>query len=408
MKVYLVGIGMEGEKTLTYEARNAIDEADVLIGAERMLRTFNDLDKQVFSSYKAEEIVAYIDKSKNKCAAILLSGDIGFYSGAKKLYELLSQHELHTISGISSPIYLAGKVGVPWENMKFVSLHGIGNNIAIHVRRNRYCFFLLGGNITAEELCKKLCGYNLPRVKVYIGEDLGYPNEKIHSGTAEELTAVKTAHLSVLITENPDYTERLPFIIPESEFYHEIVQKHVPITKAEIRKFVVSSLEIKHDDICWEIGSGTGATTVEMAWNCPDGAVYTIDKQEPACALTDINAHKFSCDNIFSFMGNGAELPDVFPAPDKVFIGGSSGDLKAIISTALSKNPCVRIAVTAVTLETLNNALQVFTEFGLEQNITQLAVTRTNKIGSYTMFNALNPIFLIWGEKNEKIHNFGD
>jgi precorrin-6Y C5,15-methyltransferase (decarboxylating) len=107
-------------------------------------------------------------------------------------------------------------------------------------------------------------------------------------------------------------------------------------------------------------------------------------------------------------MGNGAELPDSFTVPDKVFIGGSSGNLKAIVSTALSKNPCVRIAVTAVTLETLHSALQVFTEFGLEQNITQLAVTRTNKTGGYTMFNAQNPIFLIWGEKNEKIHNFGD
>ena len=399
MKVYLVGIGMEGDKTLTYEARNAIDEADVLIGAERMLSSFKDSGKQVFSSYKAEEIAAYIDKSEEKCAAILLSGDIGFYSGAKKLYALLSQHELHTVSGISSPIYLAGKVGIPWENMKFVSLHGTGNNIAIHVRQNRYCFFLLGGNITASELCKKLCGYDLPRVKVYIGENLGYPEEKLYSGTAKEFREHISASLSVLITENPEYTEKLPFMIPESEFYHECVEKHVPITKAEIRKFVVSSLEIKHDDICWEIGSGTGATTVEMAWSCPEGKVFTIDKQEAACTLTDINAHKFGCDNIFSFMGNGAELPDSFPVPDKVFIGGSSGSLRTIVNTALIKNPNVRITVTAVTLETLQSALQVFDEFGLGYNVTQFAVTRTNKIGGYTMFNAQNPIFLIWGEK---------
>ena len=47
MKVYIVGTGMDGRNTLTKEAENAVLEADVLIGAERMLRPFISLGKEV-------------------------------------------------------------------------------------------------------------------------------------------------------------------------------------------------------------------------------------------------------------------------------------------------------------------------------------------------------------------------
>ncbi|MBR1555132.1 MAG: precorrin-6y C5,15-methyltransferase (decarboxylating) subunit CbiE, partial [Oscillospiraceae bacterium] len=292
MKVSLIGIGMDGIATLTKEAETAIQESEILIGAERMLSPFQNSGKQLLTAYKPQEIADFLHKSEKSSASVLLSGDVGFYSGAEKLRVLLNEHELHVYSGIASPVYFADKIGIPWENMKFISLHGTENNIVIHVRQNPYCFFLLGGEMSAEKLCQRLCEYGMKQIKIHIGERLGYPEERILSGTAEAFQHLSVNYLSVLIAENPDFCRNTPFLIPEADFYDDSVPEHVPITKAEIRHLAVSSLEIEKHHICWDIGSGTGSVSVELALSCPDGKVYTLDKNPSACQLTNLNAHR--------------------------------------------------------------------------------------------------------------------
>ena len=397
MKVSLIGIGMDGIHTLTKEAETAIQESEILIGAERMLAPFQNSGKQLLTAYKSQEIADFLHKSEKSSASVLLSGDIGFYSGAEKLRTLLNEHELHIYSGVASPVYFSDKIGIPWENMKFFSLHGTENNIVIHIWQNPYCFFLLGGEMSAGKLCQRLCEYGMNQIKIHIGERLGYPEERILSGTAEAFQHLSVNHLSVLIAENPDFFRNTPFLIPESDFYDDSVPEHVPITKAEIRHLSVSSLEIEKNHICWDIGSGTGSVSVEMAYHCPDGKVYALDKNASACQLTKLNAHRFGCDNIEIFQGTAPENIAEFPAPDRVFIGGSSGNLRGIFEIIRQRNPSAKISITAVTLETLEDAVHVFTDFGTESHITQISITRTRKAGNYTMLNAQNPVFLIWG-----------
>lgn len=59
-KVYIVGIGMEGRQTLTQQAQEAIDSADCLIGAERMLKPFSDISKNKLTSWDSSEISDYV------------------------------------------------------------------------------------------------------------------------------------------------------------------------------------------------------------------------------------------------------------------------------------------------------------------------------------------------------------
>ena len=58
-KVYLIGIGMGGNGTLTECARKQIETSEILIGAKRMLEGLVTEDKECFESYKADEIGAY-------------------------------------------------------------------------------------------------------------------------------------------------------------------------------------------------------------------------------------------------------------------------------------------------------------------------------------------------------------
>ena len=83
------------------------------------------------------------------------------------------------------------------------------------------------------------------------------------------------------------------------------------------------------------------------------------------------------------------------PAPDSVFIGGSKGMLKDIIDQLIRKNPSVHIVMTAVTMETLNEALE-YLEINFQKVETVcIAVTNVVKRGRYHMPDVQNPIFII-------------
>lgn len=394
MKIYIIGIGMDGQKTITEEAKAVIANADLLIGAGRMLEPFSDLKKEQFISWKSEEIAEYLKEKNVKTVAVLMSGDCGFYSGAEKLITALSDYETEIISGISSPVYFCSKIRKPWHNMRFVSLHGADGNIVRNVCNNQLCFFLLGGGVTPTKICKILCEYGREKITVYIGENLGYDNEKIYCGIASDFTDTECEKLCVMVTENPSYEQSVPFGIMDNEF----IRGNVPMTKSEIRSTVISKLNISRKDVCWDIGCGTGSVSVEMALQCFDGKVYAIDKNEEAVELTRRNAYKFGCDNIEIISGTAPEMLYDFPAPDKVFIGGSCGRISEILSVVYEMNSKADIVITAVSLETLNEAINSFAYFGIDSpEIVQIAVTRTRKLGNHTMLSAENPIFIMKG-----------
>ena len=393
MHIDLIGIGMEGNATLTAQAGIAIGQAEVLIGAQRMLDTVPPDDRERFSAYDPTKIADFLNCSAYGRAAVLLSGDVGFFSGAKRLTEVLKGHDVQLIPGISSVVYFCAKAAIPWENMKFVSLHGTDSSITVHAAGNERTFFLLGGALTAALVCRRLCDYGLEDVRVHIGARLGYPDEQIITGSAAALCGCETEHLSVMITENPDFIDYLPTCIPDEEF----VRGTVPMTKAEVRGVSVSSLHIVKNAVCWDIGCGTGSVSVEMALRCPDGRVYAIDKNPEAAALSIEQSRKFHCDNISVTQGDAPEGLAALPAPDCVFIGGSSGTIQAIFDVIWQKNPDARIAVNAVTLETLQAAQAAFRTHGGHCRITQLAVTQTRTVGSSTMLQAQNPVFLLQG-----------
>lgn len=392
-KVKIVGIGMNGRDTLTEYAKRLIESADILIGAERILKCFEYLKKPVLTTYNSSEISKFLHAENFETAAVLMSGDCGFFSGTAKLLPEISDMDYEIVCGISSAVYFCSKIGVSWQNMKFISLHGIESNIVRHVYENEKTFFLLGGKITAAQVCACLCEYSMNDTEVYIGENLGYEDEKILHGTPEDFIKTETALLSVMTVINSGYETVKRSGIPDSEF----VRGHVPMTKSEVRSIIISKLGIANNSVCWDIGSGTGSVSVEMALQCSSGKVYAVERNPEAIDLTDRNKHIFKCDNIEIISGNAMDNIETLPVPDRVFIGGSGGEFQQIIRTVFEKNTKAVIVVTAVSLETLNTALESFRKCGAETNIIQAAVTRTKYVGGYTMLSAENPVFIIKG-----------
>ena len=188
--ITLLGIGMGSEDTLTIQGKRAVEKADLIIGARRIADAVALPGQEVFYEYRSREIVDYIQNHPEYSNIVVaLSGDVGFYSGARKLVELFGEVSIQPeiICGISSVVYFMSKIGLSWDDAKIVSAHGKNCNLISLIRSCEKTFAILGTADGVAELSKKLTTYGMSDVILYVGENMSYPNEKIFEKPAHEL-----------------------------------------------------------------------------------------------------------------------------------------------------------------------------------------------------------------------------
>ena len=391
--VTIIGIGMGNEDTLTIGAKKAIENADLLVGAERMVRAVSS-GQDSFSEYRAGQTIAYMnDHPEYRRIAVLVSGDAGFQSAAKKLIEKLDRTEfdLEIKCGISSIAYLCSRIASSWDDAYLLSAHGREANIVGAVSRNSKVIVLLSGGSGARAMCKELAEYGMNDVTVTVGQDLGQSDEKISRGRPSDLTKEEFGTLCIAMIENPYAVKDNPLGINDELF----IRGDAPMTKEEIRSLSIVKLKLEDGAVLYDVGAGTGSVAVESALTIPNGLVFAIEKEIKTAELIIRNKKKFRTPNIEVILGCAPGALDDLPPPTHVFIGGSSGNLKEIMAVCLKKNPRVRFVINAITLETVSEMIKCFEELDVEESeIVSINVSKSKKVGKYHLMNALNPIYI--------------
>lgn len=397
-KVSLVGIGMGNLETRTLGMEKAVHEADCLIGAKRMLDSVDAGNKKNYAAVASKDIAQYIRGSSDQSFAVLLSGDTGFYSGAKGLFAELSDCEVEILPGIGSLQYFCSRLQRPWQDVHPVSLHGRECDIIGEVRRNAAVFALVGGQDGVHSALQRLADAGLAHLTVHVGQRFGYSDEVICHGTVAELLDHQFDSLSVLLVENPDWESYVvTHGLPDEAFDRD----ETPMTKSEVRAISLSKLALTQGAIVYDIGSGSGSVSVECALQARCGKVYAIEMKEKAIALTRRNAEKFHLTNLEVIAGTAPEALEDLPAPTHAFIGGSTGNMRGIIDCLLKKNPHVRIVVNTVTLETLAELTEISKEFDFS-DIAEISVAKPRKLGNYQLMTAQNPVFIFTFQNGAK------
>lgn len=397
--VNIIGIGMGNPATLTLWAKETIENSTFLIGAKRMVDGFAKEGVDTCNAIRPEDICEEINKRpENENIAVLMSGDTGFFSGTKKLktmmFDCCDNAYVNLIPGISSLQYFAAMVGTSWDDARVFTLHGREGNPVSEVLTNKKTFILLSKDNTPAGICSQLTESGLGELEVFVGANLSYDEEFIYHSNARQIMNMEFDPLSVMLVLNPDARENKPVVHGISD--EEFVRGKVPMTKEEVRSVSISKLQIKENDVIYDVGAGTGSVSIEMAIQAIKGFVYAIETNEEAVELLKVNKAKFGLQNIKVISGMAPEALMELPAPTKAFIGGSKGNLEEIFRVLLDKNPNIKITVNAIALETLAEALRVIKVFELEcVDIVQVAATKVKKIGSYNMMNGQNPVFVI-------------
>lgn len=400
--VSLVGIGMGSRQSMTGEAIEAILSCDCMIGAQRMLDSAREIrrDRQPvpeFCEYDSDRILEIIRNHPGcRSTAVLLSGDTGFYSGAKKLSEKLKEEaescEVRMIPGISSVVCLAARLGTTWEDGAIVSLHGQEENFIQTVSKNRKTFLLLGGRGAGARMLEQLRYYGMDHVTVQIGSRLSYPEERIVSGHPGELYDADADGLCAAMILNPDPDLRCTPHISDEEF----IRGNVPMTKEEVRAVSLAQMKLTEDAVVYDIGAGTGSVSVEAARSGDRIRVYAVEKKAEAAELLEQNRKKFRADGIRIITGTAPEALEGLEPPTHAFIGGSSGNLQEILRVLREKNPAVRIVINAISLETVGEVMDAVESGALKDaQITQVTAARSRILGRYHMMTGQNPVYII-------------
>ncbi len=391
-QITLLGIGMGSRDTLTIEGEKALEKAELLIGARRIADSVKMPHHTVIYEYDSEKILKCIEEnSQYEHIVIALSGDVGFYSGAKKLLHNLGE-DTRVICGISSVVYFMAKAGLSWDDAKIVSAHGRNCNLVSLICHSKKVFSILGTKDGISSLAGRLVSYGMGDVLLYVGENLSYENEKIFVKPAKELVSYEGDALCVVCAYNENASELMSTHGIKDECF---IRGKAPMTKEEVRTVSLMKLGLSEDSVCYDVGAGTGSVAVEMALRAHQGKVYAIEKKEDALALILENKKKFAADNLEIVGGCAPEAMEELPVPTHAFIGGSSGNLKDIIRLLLNKNPEVKIVINCITLETVGEAMEAIREFDFqERDIVQMSVSRSKEVGRYHMMMGENPIYI--------------
>lgn len=406
MDIILAGIGMGASKGLTREVYDAIESADILLGAKRLIEPYKPrMEKKPY--YLGKDIVPYLENlvlqsaGKRYRVVVLFSGDSGCYSGCQALSHCLHEAvaekrffaDIRILPGISSVSYLASCIGESYHDAAIMSMHGkLLPGLARRIQENEKTFLFMSGVKDMRKLGTALTEAFMDDCIITAGYQLSYEDEEIRKLTPKECMSCEKEGLYICFIYNPHPKKRplTPGIADE-----EFIRGKVPMTKKEIREVSICKLRLYPGAVVYDIGSGTGSVAVEMADMSPDIEVFALEQKPEAVELIEKNKEKFHLDNITVIRTKAPEGLMDLKMPTHAFIGGSGGNMKEIIETLHQINPGMRIVINAVSIETLCEIKELLSSYPVcDTEFVQLQVSRVKELGTYHMMQAENPIFV--------------
>jgi cobalt-precorrin-6B (C15)-methyltransferase len=153
--------------------------------------------------------------------------------------------------------------------------------------------------------------------------------------------------------------------------------------------------------VFWDIGAGTGTIPVEIGLLCPSSPIIAVERDEEVASLIRRNCDRFGVKNVTVFEGSAPDcLEKLQPAPDRICIEGGK-PIKSLLQEAWRYLQSEgRIVATATNLESLYQFSEGFSDLQARNiEIVQAAVNRLETRGTHQVFAAVDPMFILSGDK---------
>lgn len=201
-EVRIIGCGPGGRDWLTDAARLAALGCDLLVGHERLLSVFHGFSGETLplqSNYQ-EAIQLVDERAGAQVVGVLVSGDPGVYSLAKRVIERVGRERCRVYPGISAVQYAFAMIGLPWHDAVIVSAHAALDRGEVRrvVSQPKVCI-LTNGPEGPSEIAGLLDRELVGSKQIFLCENVSLPGESVAVVSLDELRERRAAKLNVLL-----------------------------------------------------------------------------------------------------------------------------------------------------------------------------------------------------------------
>ncbi len=416
-KIHVVGIGLDGLAGVSETVKQLIEQAKLLVGSSRHLdyfsqsQTYTSTERLLLGdlSQTITKIRQHLKQGKNPIV-ILVSGDPLFFGLGRLLLAELPPEELTFHPHLSSVQLAFNRLKIPWQDAKIISIHGRSVNELISALQQgvEKIAVLTDTTNNPHAIASLLKSLGLPsQYKIWVCENLGGDRERILEIPGLEdldlqyLQKQKFSPLNVVVllrhNKNKELNlKNLPKLGIPDDCFTCFSDRPGLITKREVRVLVLGELALHPGQVIWDIGAGTGSVSIEVARLFPTSQVYAIERTAAGISLIQKNCDLFQVDNITTISGKAPNVLLNLPKCDRVFVGGSGGNLDKILNVCSQNlNPDGVVVLALATLEHLNTALSWFKFHNWEFKLLQVQLSRSIPVGELTRFAPLNPVTIL-------------
>jgi len=394
----VIGLGVTDRALLSAAAQLALENAEFVIGSERQLKVVSHLltkQQQVILPPLAE-LAKLLEQNNSLATVILASGDPLHYGIGRWLTKKVGVDLLNFHPAVSSMQAACHLLGVSLQDVEVLSLHGRPvEKIRAALKVMSPLLVLTDKNSQPQRLAQECLAAGFSQTTITVVEKIGYPEQTVRKFYLDDLLnkpelSFDALHVSYIepqglggcLPEFPGFEDQ--FFITGME------QGKGMITKREVRLAILSLLQPSHSDVVWDIGAGCGSVTVELAYWQKKAKVYALEHHQQRLKCLHENCEKFGVsENVNIIIGRAPQQLSELPAANKVFIGGSDGELLSILATSWQQLPENGLLVASAVTENTKFQLQQFAEqLNEHQQVEtlQIAVSKGTRLAGQLLY----------------------
>jgi len=393
-------IGLDGSP-LSAGNEKALRRAEVVAGGRRHLEAAGaEPERAVVLEGDLSAAMSRLDEADS--AAVLASGDPGYFGIVRALAERFGSESLDVAPGLSSVALAFARAGLPWDDAVTVSAHGRDPRRAVNVcRAYPKVAVLTAPEFGPAQVAEGLGEEGWERT-LFVAERLGEPDERVFRGSAGEVSGREWEDPNVVISLDEERSvDGKPWIsgperkggwaLPESEFEH----RSAMITKPEPRALALARLDPKPGDLVWDVGAGSGSVAVECARF--GAAAVAVERDPEGCDRVRRNARRHES-YVRVVLGEAPGALADLPEPDAVFIGGTGGGFEATVELCAARARRA-VVLTLIGLERVVPAGEMLKAHGFEVETTLLQASKVKGVGHLHRLAAETPVFVVAGSR---------
>jgi precorrin-6Y C5,15-methyltransferase (decarboxylating) len=396
-KIFIIGIS---ESQLSESQYNLLEKSVLLVATDRLLAITSDFSGKTLPITPLGQAISTIRTTLSTGnVAVLASGDPLFYGIGRKLLTEFSAKQIEIFPAVSSMQRACALFKIPWDDAAIVSLHGrkqhhtpgmlLRNNTTIVFTDQHQSPKTIAANLLDYLQCIDYSSFS-DKITISVAEEIGLEGEKLFSGTLLDAAERDFSPLNVLCLQLPDLQSQglLPFGFGLTE--NEISHSRGLITKNEVRAVSLHYLRLPRQGIFWDIGGGSGSLSIEAGRSNPCLTIYTVEHKEEELDNIKENIRRYGCFNVVPIFGRAPEILKTLPAPDRVFIGGSSGSLDKIVHLVadnLAVDGC--LVINGIIEKTIRTAPQYMSQHGFSVTQSMIKISRKSIEGETQNYNPI-------------------